>query len=77
MQIRVKGLPVRFDMNGWMAAGFGLALVGVAAWVAGWLGAYPRGTVLDTVALGLAILGMALYFVGRLIDIVGHLRKKP
>ena len=77
MQFRVFGLPLRFDLNGWMIAGFVFGFLGVAGGVAGLCGAWPQKSLPGTVSLGLALLGMALYFVGRLVDIVANLRKKP
>ena len=77
MRISVKGLPIRLEMNRWMAVGCGLLLVAVAGWFAGWQGVLPAGLPYATVSLGVAILGAALYFIGRVVDLVGHMRKRP
>ncbi len=68
MRFHIPGLPFRFDMNGWMLVGCGVTAVGAAGGVAGFLGAWPSSSPYNTISLGVAILGMALYFVGRFVQ---------
>ena len=76
MRIRVPGLPFNFDMNGWMLGGMALAALGMMGAGVGLIGGLGPRSPLNEVFLGVAILGMALYFAGRVVQLVGFLRRK-
>ena len=77
MKVRIGGpLPVRFEMNGWMLAGVLLGAAGVAIWALAHYAALPGSVPWDDVALGTTLLGIALYFLGRIVDLVAYFRRK-
>ena len=89
MKMRFGGpLPIRVEMNGLMGAGAIVGLVGVAAWCLGAAGLFDgasrpfagggalgRLTAAD-LCLGVALAGMALYFLGRVVQIGNMLRRR-
>jgi hypothetical protein len=88
MKIRIGGpLPLRFELNWPMFAGTLLGLVGVLLAGLILLGLVPGGVTWDTpclgerlrcgdLAIGISLLGMALYFVGRIVQLYDHLRRR-
>jgi hypothetical protein len=88
MKLRIGGpLPFRVEMNGAMLAGCVVGIAGLAAWAAsaaglfegsarlsGGSGPLSRLTVHD-LCIGIALAGMALYFLGRVVQIVTMLRR--
>ena len=77
MKVRFGGpVPVRFEMNGLMVAGVLLGAAGVVVWALLHFEVLPREGRWDDVALGVTLLGIALYFLGRIVDLIGHLRRR-
>jgi hypothetical protein len=77
MRVRIGGpIPIRFQMNGVMFAGVLLGVIGVAIGALAHFGALPGGVPWDDVALGTVLLGIALYFLGRIVDLVAYFRRK-
>lgn len=77
MKVSLGGpFPIRFEMNGLMLTGVLLGAAGVAIWALGVYGILPKGLPWDDVAIGVGLLGIALYFLGRIVDLVAHLRRK-
>jgi len=76
MRIRVPGLPFVFDVNGYMAAGMVVFTLGVGGYVAGEFGAFPPESPLSNVFFGLAMAGMALYFLGRIVQFIAMVRRR-
>ncbi len=89
MKIRIGGpLPIRFELNWAMFSGFLFGIAGVGIWVAAWAAGvrrrYIHGTgqegeislTWDDAALGVTLIGIALYFLGRLVHLVAHLRRR-
>jgi hypothetical protein len=89
MKFRIGGpFPIRFELNGAMVSGFLFGLAGVVIWVAAWRAGVRRRYVIgtgeegvvsltwDDVALAVTLVGIALYFVGRLVHLVAHLRRR-
>jgi hypothetical protein len=88
MEFRIGGSRgVRFDLNRPMFAGMLLGVAGIALAGGILLGLLPGDRGWDAplagnlrwgdLALGIALLGMALYFVGRIVQIYDHLRRRP
>lgn len=88
MKIRLGPLPVYFEMNGLMLAGVLVGLAGLGFWVAGAAGAYDPAAPLGEgegriarlrmadLAIGVGLVGIALYFLGRVVQIVMALRSR-
>lgn len=70
MILRIPGLPIRFELNPLMLAGVVLFALGVGGYGAGVLGAWPPDTLPEHLSLGLTLAGMALYFLGRIVQLV-------
>jgi hypothetical protein len=87
MRIRIGGpLPVRFELNRLMFAGMAIGAVGIAVWGAGSLGLLPGGIgrreegggpllAWGEAGMGLTLAGIALYFLGRIVQLWVHLRR--
>ena len=83
-----QGSGLRIEFNRLMWAGVAVAGLGVAGWIASFLGAFPRdsGSLRlpfadlrvqhSDLPLGLTILGAALYAVGRIVQMVGQIRSR-
>ena len=77
MKLRIGGpLPFRFEMNGLMVAGSAVFFLGAAGWAAGAAGAWPEGSLPEQVSMGTCIGGIALYFLGRVVQFVGMVRNR-
>ena len=77
MKIRIGGpIPVRFEMNTLMLMGVLFGLLGAGTWALAHYAALPAGPPWDDIALGVTLLGIALYFLGRVVDLVAYLRRK-
>ena len=77
MKVRIGGpLPIQFQMNGLMLAGVLLGILGVAIGALDHFAGLPGSLPWDDVALGVLLLGIALYFLGRLVDLVAYFRRK-
>ncbi len=77
MKVRLGGpFPVQFQMNGLMLAGVVLGAAGVAIGVLDRYLGLPGKVPWDDVALGVLLLGIALYFLGRVVDLVAYFRRK-
>ena len=91
MEFRFGGpLPVRFDLNGLMFSGVVVLVVGLLGWAGKWTGLYPpalhlfpgsAGEGLSNLTLAdlfeaLVLLGMVLYFLGRVVQVVAYLRRR-
>lgn len=86
MRIRVGGpVPLRFELNALMAVGLFIGVAGAALWAAAFLG-YLRGFAYGEGAeggvslswsdagVGVTLAGIALYFLGRIVQLVAHFR---
>lgn len=69
--------PVGFDLHPLMIGGIGVACLGIAIWTAAGLGWLPGGETGADAGWGLAIGGMALYFLGRVVQLWARYRGKP
>ena len=77
MKIRIGGpFPIRFEMNALMLVGCILGLLGVIVWALAHYVGLPGKVPWDDVALGVVLLGIALYFLGRIVDLMAHLRRR-
>ena len=70
------GREVRVDINPVMWAGIGVGALGAAGGVAKLLGAFPPNSRFEDLPLGVAILGAALYSVGRVVQIWRAVRSR-
>jgi hypothetical protein len=77
MKVRIGGpLGVRFEMNPVMLAGVVFGILGVGIWALQHWSLLPGALPWDDVALGVTLLGIALYFVGRIVDLWAYFRRK-
>ncbi|HEU4395180.1 MAG TPA: hypothetical protein VFS92_06410 [Planctomycetota bacterium] len=88
MKIRLGPLPMVLEMNGLMLAGGAISVFGLLFWVAGSAGVVdttvriaPEGSRyshlrLSDAALGISLFGMALYFLGRVVQFVMAMRSR-
>lgn len=75
MQIRIEGIPVRMDLNGYMLAGLVVFLLGAAIWTVDAFALLPEEWPTVKVAWGTMVGGMALYFLGRVVQMVDMVRR--
>ena len=77
MRVRIGGpVPFQFQMNGLMLTGVLLGILGVGIGAMAHYALLPGRLPWDDVALGVLLLGIALYFLGRLVDLVAYFRRK-
>jgi hypothetical protein len=77
MKIRIPGpIPIQFEMNALMFSGVLLGGLGIAVWALAHYAGLPSGLPWDDIAIGVTLLGIALYFLGRLVDLVAYLRRR-
>jgi len=77
MKVPIGGPVVfRLERNRAMTAGLIVFAVGSAGYGTTQFDLLPDDGVLPAVFFGVAIAGIALYFVGRLVQILGSLRKR-
>jgi len=77
MKVRIGGpFQVRFEMNGLMFSGVVLGIAGSAVWALAHfriLLDHPRW---DDVALGIILVGISLYFLGRIVNLVAYFKRR-
>ncbi len=76
MRFRVPGLPFVFDLNGFMLAGTVVFAVGVGGYVAVEFRSRDPESAAGSLFFGVAIAGLALYCLGRIVQLVNHFRKR-
>jgi hypothetical protein len=76
MRLRLPGLPFVLDFNGFMLAGTAVFAVGVAGYVAGEFGAFGPGSSAGSLFFGATLAGLALYGLGRIVQLVAHFRNR-
>jgi hypothetical protein len=88
MKIRLGPLPLSLEMNGLMLAGSLIGVLGLLFWAAGPLGVIDTDARiagegsryshlrLSDAAFGVFLFGMALYFLGRVVQFVMAMRSR-
>ncbi len=77
MHLRAPGsLPFGFRLNRPMVVGIVIALAGLAVYMGGVAGLWREDSLLATIAYGVVLVGILLYFIGRVVQIVGDVRRR-
>jgi uncharacterized membrane protein YfcA len=66
----------RWDMNGAMKAGVALGAFGLLGWIAGASGIVAADPRYENACFGVVVFGAALYFVGRVVQMVQAFRSR-
>jgi hypothetical protein len=77
MKVRIGGpIQIRFEMNGLMLLGCALGVAGVGVWALAHFAILLEDPRWDDVALGVILVGISLYFLGRIVDLVAHFKRR-